>query len=139
MKLIGFNFTKINAERYPKKESRGVKINTKIDLSEVEEVKSDVLKKDSLIAVKFLYEIDYSPDYAKITLEGNLVLAMEHKIAKNILKEWKSKKIQDELRAFVFNIIFKKANIKALQLEEELNIPFHMPMPSIKVEDKKEQ
>lgn len=140
MKLLGFNFTKINAERLPKKEeTKGIKINTNIDISEIVEAKSEILKKETVLAIRFTYNIDYSPDYAKISLEGNLLLGVDSKTARNALNEWKDKKISENIRLLVFNAIFKKANLKALQLEEELNLPLHIPMPTLNVSDKKEQ
>jgi len=37
---------------------------------------------------------------------------------------------------FLFNIILKKSTLKALQIEEELNIPLHMQLPSLKKQEK---
>jgi len=54
MRLIGFNFTKINAERFPNS-PENIKFNTKIDISSIEPLKSDVLRvKDELIKVCIL-------------------------------------------------------------------------------------
>ena len=40
MKILGLNFTKLNAEKFSV-ETKGVKIGTHIDLSEIREVKAD--------------------------------------------------------------------------------------------------
>ena len=139
MKLLGFNFTKINAERFPQKSNQGIKVNTNIDVPEIKEAKSDIFKKESILAVKFKYSVNYEPEYAKIELEGNIAFGADPKTAKKILNDWKDKKISEEVRTIIFNIIFKKANLRALQLEEELALPFHIPMPSLKLgEEKKE-
>ena len=139
MRLVGFNFTKINAEKLADK-LEGLKISTNIDISEIHDVKSGVFKiKEELVGVKFTYAVNYEPDYAKIELAGNVLLAIDSKVAKEILKQWKDKKIANELKLPLFNIILKKSNLKSLQLEEELNLPLHIPMPSLKPEQVKDE
>jgi len=116
-----------------------VSINTKIDILSIEEAKSEAFKfKEDPLAIKFSFNIDYSPNLAKLDLEGNLVLAVESKIAKEVLKSWKEKKLPDDFRVTLFNIILKKSTLKALQLEEELNLPLHIPLPSFKKPDKED-
>ena len=139
MSVLGFNLTKINAERI--KETLGpseeLKIGTQIDVPELKEIKSDILKtKEDIMAVKFTYNVNYDPSFAKVELEGKILLALEPKIAKDILKQWKKKKMPGDFRLLLFNTILKKSSLKALYLEEELHLPLHMPMPSFKKEKK---
>ena len=139
MRIIGFDFTKISIEKL--KESaelkEQLKINTQIDVPELTEVKSHILKtKEELIGAKFTYGVNYEPGFAKIELEGKILVTAEPKIAKEILKQWKKKKMPEDFRLFLFNVILKKSSLKALYLEEELNLPLHMPMPSFKKEQK---
>ncbi len=132
MKLIGFNFNKISIEKKSDKKEN-LKINTNINIVDISEIKTDFFNsKEILLGVQFNYTIDYSPSIAKIFFEGNILLSIDPKEAKEILKEWKSKKLQDNFRNIVFNIVFRKCNIKALQLEDEMNLPLHLPMPIIK-------
>ena len=78
MRIIGFNFNKINIEKL-NDQVENLKINTKIDVSEIKDIKSDFFKtKEELIEVKFTYEINYDPDFAKIELAGIVLLAIEH-------------------------------------------------------------
>jgi len=132
MKLLGFNFTKIDIEKLSEK-TENLKINSNIDISDISEVKQSMLKsKETIISVKFSYKINYNPDYAKISLGGNLIVSLEPKTAKDILKEWQdNNKIPDDFKVPVFNLILKKSNVKALSLEEEMNLPLHMPMPKV--------
>ncbi|OGJ13386.1 hypothetical protein A3K82_00665 [Candidatus Pacearchaeota archaeon RBG_19FT_COMBO_34_9] len=131
MKIVGFNFTKISVERL-KDKIESLKFNTKIDLSSIESLKSDLFRaKEEFLKINFSYLITYEPEIAKLEFIGTLILAVEPKIAKEILKGWEDKKTSEEFKLFVFNIIFKKANIKALQFEDELNLPPHIPLPSI--------
>lgn len=138
MKVIGFNFTKINIEKMSEKYD-GLKINTNIDLIDVRQIKSEVFQnKENLIEIRFNYTINYNPKIAKISFIGNLLTLVDEKTAKLFLKEWKSKKFPDEHKVFLFNIILKKSNLKALHLEDELNLPLHISLPSIKEIKKKE-
>ena len=138
MKILGFNFDKISIEKLSNK-VENLKVNTKIDISEIKEVKSDFLKtKEEIVNIKFSYDINYDPNFAKINLAGNIILSINPKVLKEVLKQWKDKKMPEEFRISVFNIILRKSNLKALQLEEEMNLPLHIPMPSIKRPEKKE-
>ena len=107
MKILGINFTKLNAEK-SSIDPKGVKIGTHIDLSEIREVKSDFFSsKERILGIKF----------------------------NKVLEGWKEKNLPDDFRLSIFNLILKKSSLKALQLEEELNIPLHIAMPFLKPQD----
>ena len=138
MKLLGFNFTKIQVEKL-KERVDGLKIGTRIDVSEINEAKTGILKtKDEILSIKFKYGLDYEPGMAKLDLEGNLVISLESKEAREVLKQWKDKKMPESFRMTLFNLILRKASLKALQLEEEMNLPIHLQLPTLKIGDKKE-
>ena len=141
MKVIGFNFSKLSVEdtRDSKKSLEGVKVNTGMDILNIIEIKSDLLKtKEEVLGVDFEYKVDYDPSFAKVNIKGKVLVTLDPKDSKEVLKEWKSKKIPTDFRIFIFNIILRKATLKALQLEDELNLPLHIPMPSFtKNEEKK--
>ena len=42
----------------------------------------------------------------------------------------------EEFRILLFNIILRKANIKALELEEQMNLTLHIPLPTLKKQKK---
>jgi len=139
MRLIGFNFNKISIEKFNNK-INSLKFNTKIDISSIESIKSDLIKiKDEPLKVDFVYSVLYEPDFAKVELAGSIMLSVEPKLAREILKGWKDKEINEDFRVFVFNIILRKANIKSLELEEELNLPSHINLPSLKKENLQEK
>jgi hypothetical protein len=132
MRVIGFNFTKINAEKFSEN-AKNLKINTGIDISDIKEVKSTFFKtKEEMIAVSFKYNISYEPDFAKLTFEGKVLLGVESKKAKEVLKMWKQEKVPEDFRLPVFNGILKKSSLRALQVGEELGLPPHFPLPTIK-------
>jgi len=132
MKIIGFNFNKICIEKLSDK-LKELKINTNIDIKRVKQLKQDLFQtKEEVLEVKFGYEVDYSPDIAKISLSGNIVLLVDSKTTKKFLKEWKNKKVPEEYKLTIFNVIMKKSNLKAIQLEDEMNLPLHISLPSVK-------
>lgn len=137
MRLIGFNFLKIHAEKLSSKLSADTKVNTNINIVDIQEVKSEVFNsKESLLSIKFDYNISYDPDYANISFSGMVLISLPTKEAKDISKQWKENKFPEEFRLFLFNAILKRSNLKALQLEEELNLPSHIPLPSFKMPSK---
>lgn len=137
MQVIGFNFTKIQAERKPLV-SPSMNINTNIEFNNVEKEKVELLKEAESLKLSFKFSIAYvkkeekkESEEAKVIFEGFLVLASFSEEAKDILKEWKKKQVPQNLRVPLFNIILKKCSVRALQLEEELSLPVHVPFPQI--------
>jgi len=134
MRSIGFNFTKIFAEK-KKNLTKQPELKTAINVLEMKELPSDIFKsKETPLEIKFSYSINYEPGIAELSFEGILVLLADPKKAKEILKDWKNKEISEEFKLLVFNLILRRSNLKALQLEDELNLPTHFQMPSIKFE-----
>lgn len=133
MKAIGFNFKKISAERLKGSDTSELKVNTNIKIEDMKRVDTNIFKdKNEIIQVDFDYGIDYKPDFAKLNLSGSIILSIEPKKAKSMLKDWKKKKISEEVTVPIYNLILKRSTLKALELEEELNLPTHMPLPSFK-------
>jgi len=131
MRLVGFDFKKISAERF-KDQVEDLKFNTKVDITSMDTIKSDIFRsKEELLKIQFVYSVMYEPEFAKIEFIGDIILAVEPRIAREALRGWKEKQTPDEFRIFMFNIILRKSNIKALQLEDEMGLPLHIPLPSI--------
>jgi len=129
MKIIGFDFTKMCAEKMGKNFSN-LKIGNQINIKEISELKEELItNKESIIEVKFIYEVLYEENIAKISFEGKILIVVDFKQSKEIIKDWKDKKLQDSFRIPLFNAILRKAGLKALQLEEELNLPPHFNLP----------
>lgn len=132
MRILGFNFDKISAEKL-KDRTENLNIKTNIDISEIKKIESDILKtKEDIVQAKFSYTVKYEPGYAIVDLRGTATLSLEEKQAKEVTKEWKKKQMPEGFRIFLFNIIMRKASLRSLQLEEELNLPLHLPLPVLK-------
>ena len=132
MKIIGFNFNKVCIERFSDN-LKGLKTSTSIDIENVKQLKQELFHtKEEVIEVKFSYNVNYSPDIAKISLSGHIILLIDPKTAKKFTKEWKNKKIPEEYKFIIFNVIMKKSTLKSIQLEDEMNLPLHISLPSLK-------
>ena len=133
MKIIGFNFTKIHIEK-KSDNLKDLKLESPtVDILEVKQLKSSLFEvKEDVFEIKFSYNIKYSPDVATISLAGTLLAMVDPKTAKDLVKQWKDKKLPDEHKILVFNVILKKSNLKAMELEDELNLPLHIPLPSVR-------
>jgi len=135
MKILGFNFTKISIEKILEITS-DLKVDTNIDIVEIKPVNSDMFKtEEKFISVKFNYDINYDPDSVKINFSGNILFSLEKEKFEEILEEWKDKKMSDEFRLSLFNLILRRCSVKALELEDYLNLPYHMAMPTLKLPD----
>ena len=129
MRIIGFNLLKTSIERKEKLEEKP-KITQNIDINNV--VKEKILIGDEeALKIRFNFTINYSEDFAKLEFEGNVMTLPDKEEMSKFLKHWKDKKIPEESRTGLFNFIMNKCNIKALQLEDEMGLPFHIPMPRL--------
>ena len=111
---------------------KDMKVNTNMDIKNISLSENHNLKTDDeLMAVSFSYNIDYQEKIAKIHLEGALALSIEKKKADEVMKEWEKKNVAEDFRLTLFNLILRKSSLKAMELEEDLNLPFHLPFPSL--------
>ena len=137
MRLIGFNLTKMNLEK-KSDNFKGIKINTGIDLLEIKEVNSTLFNsQEPILMIKFNQYVNYDKDVASLSFYGNLIVSTDQKQAREVFDKWKDKKLPEDFKLTIFNLIFKKITLKALQMEEELNLPPHIPFPSFKQNEKK--
>jgi len=135
MQVIGFGFDKISAEKKASKPNvQNININSNINVKSISPEEINILKDKHTLKFEFEFLVDYKPDFANILFKGYVVLVVEKDESKDILKKWKNKKIPDDIRLPLFNLIMTKCNLRALQLEEELNLPTHIPLPRIKPE-----
>ncbi|MFH1431496.1 MAG: hypothetical protein ABIG37_03460 [Nanoarchaeota archaeon] len=135
MKLAAFNFKKISAEKLSEQVEK-IDVKAQIDITEIIPVKGGMIKsEEDLLAINFEYTLDYNPSFAKIEFIGVFVVTTNSKESKNILKEWKDKKIPADFKKGIYNIILRKSNIKALSLEDEMGLPLHIQLPFFKKEE----
>ncbi|MAG07272.1 hypothetical protein CMI46_00455 [Candidatus Pacearchaeota archaeon] len=138
MKVVGFNFRKISVEK-DSEVKPGVKVNTNIEIKEVNNQKSDIFGDKDVFNFEYEFTIKYEPKYAKIVFGGGILALIEdEKLEKEVKESWKKKILPDELKIPLMNIIFSRCNVKALQLEEDTNLPPHLPSPKFAKQSKSE-
>lgn len=129
MQIIGFTLNKISIERKEKQQGK-LEIKQNINIDDISTDKINISDKE-IIQTSFTFGVDYSPNFARVELKGQIALLPEKEELKDILRDWKKKQISERFRIPLFNFIMSKCNIKALDLEDELNLPLHVPMPRI--------
>ncbi|MEK6883757.1 MAG: hypothetical protein AABY22_29280 [Nanoarchaeota archaeon] len=129
MRIIGFTLSKILAERAkPLKGKLEIKSGLNIDNIEKDEIN---LGNSTSLRFDFTHTINYSEDIAKIEIKGSVIAIDENDESKEILKNWKKKKFDHPIKLALFNFIMEKCNLKALDLEDQISVPFHIPMPKL--------
>ncbi len=138
MRVVAFNFRKINVEK--KSDSmKNAKIDSRLNIDTIEKVDSSMVSDNEIVLkIKFDYNIEYKEDLANIELKGNLLIVLDKKEGKKVIKSWKKKDLSEKFKLGIFNFILKRSNVKALSLEEDMGLPLHIPLPSLKKQNKKE-
>ncbi len=128
MKFLGLKYTKISVKKNPNFDGK-ITMNQNIKINSIEDYKQ-LDRKEESIKVSYKFEVSYG-DLGNIELEGILFLAMDSKLQKQILKDFESKKADTEENVLIMNLIIQKSSIKAMELEEEMNLPIHVKLPSL--------
>lgn len=136
MQVIGFNFTKLSAERFPNYKS-GKVVTNNIEFTNLEKEKVELLKDKEVVKLSFRYSLTYKNDDktsdkdGEIIFEGHVMLSLENEDGKELLKSWKKKELPPSFRIPIFNLLIRKCAAKALAYEEELNLPAHIAIPQL--------
>lgn len=136
MAVIGFNFDKISVEK--KNPIKG-SVSVKNDISIVNVVKDSLVmgpKKENILRFDFEFSADYQPDIGRIDIEGNLIFTEKPGEIEKILASWKKDKtIPTDLMTQLVNIAIMRSNIKAFSLAQDVNLPTHIRLPTIRPKD----
>jgi len=135
MAIIGFNLEKISIER-KNPLTKDTNIKTRLNIKKVQEEDIKEFKDKATLSFYFEFEINYEPKIASILFTGYILTTEEKEKAQQILKEFKKKQLNDETQFQISNVIWQKCNIKALHLEQELNLPPHLPLPQLQPKSK---
>jgi len=129
-KLGAFRFSRQSVERNEEFNGK-LKITPNINIKNIEKFKSENSKQESL-KVDFKFEVDYN-GLGKVSLEGRMFLIVSAQVLKEAVDGWKNKKLDNEINLLILNVIMQKSSVKALQLEEEIGLPFHVQLPRLQV------
>jgi hypothetical protein len=133
IQVLGFNYTKLSAERYPDFKGK-LEINPNINIASIEKHELNLIKQDA-VKIVFSFGIKYK-DLADINLQGDIILRTDTKTQKEIIKGWKDKNLDQEIQTMILNLIMQKASIRAIELEEEMGLPIHIKIPRLEVSKK---
>ncbi len=130
IKLAAFKYNKISVERAD--EFKGeLKITPNINIKSIDKHKVETSKQDFL-KVGFKFGVDYN-GLGKVELEGLMTLVVDAKTQKEVIDSWKDKKLDNTINILILNIIMQKASLKALELEDTMNLPLHVQIPRLQL------
>ena len=138
MTIVGFNFTKLEAEKKELVKGK-ININNNVSIKNVEEKKLSLANdKQKVLSFTFEFTAKYDPDIGSIKFIGDVLFMEESKKTKEILDGWnKDKKLPKDIMPHILNTVLNKCNIQALILSEQVNLPPPIPMPKLQPAEKK--
>ena len=131
MRVISFGLTKQFAEKLSEPDANFT-VNNGINIKDIQKVKVDFIKDEESLNFSFEFRISYDKDIAKIVFNGNILVALDKKSASDIIKSWSDKKIPDLVRVPLFNFIMARCTVKAMQFEDDFNLPKHIQIPQFR-------
>jgi hypothetical protein len=131
-KLLSVQFDKILVEKNPSFKDKLPEITSNIDIKNIEKEKVSLIDKEPL-KVEFIFSLKFG-DLGKLEMGGRVLFLLDKESEESALKEWKSKKLPENLRLIILNLILQKSTLKALQLEEEIGLPFHIQLPRLQIQ-----
>ena len=134
MPVVGFNFSKIFVEKRTKVENvPNIQIKNNVVITDVQEEKLPTGKsKSDGLKFDFKFSLQYEPNVGEIELVGFIYYLDDPETIKSIYKGWKKdKKVSKEITTHLVNTVLFKGNIKALALSQDVNLPPHLPLPTV--------
>ena len=132
MTIVGFNFTKLEAEKKDMIKGK-INVSNNVTISKVEEKKLAIGNdKQKVLAFTFEFVSKYEPNIGSIKFTGDVLFMDDSKKVKEILDGWeKDKKLPKEIMPGILNTALNKCNIQALILSEQINLPPPIPLPKL--------
>jgi hypothetical protein len=149
MQVIGFNFTKLHAEKSPNFQTKGRNYN--IEYTDFDKEKIDLLKDSEALNLSFKYTLTYGDtdenDKSKviekqgeISFEGKLKISASKEEAEDFQKAWKKKQIPQSATLGINNFILRRCSIKSVILHDEIGLPDpHLNIPQLQTQPKDSQ
>ncbi len=135
--LVGINFDRLIAERRAQKIDK-ISINNNIRVLNVQESGVVTKQSDKAIDIQFEFSAKFEPNVGQILITGTAIYVLPKKKTIQVLKEWKkNKKLPDDIVAEVLTALLARANVEAILLAKEVNLPPTIPMPKVEPPRKK--
>ena len=129
LKFAGARFTKLISEKNTTFDGK-LEIKTNVKINSLEKIE----KMKETIKLSYGFEVEYG-ELGKIIIEGDIFLNSDPKTIKDLLKLYKDKKYETPEYLAITNLVIQKATIKAIELEEEINLPLHIKLPSLSIKN----
>ena len=131
MKIIDLKFSKISSEVLKGNKEIKSNLSIKADLKtkDIEKIDIEGQKEKKILKLPFVFNVSYEPSFAIINIEGNAIIGADKEEAEDIVKEWKRSK---KVGLSIINYLLSKCNVKALQLEDDLKLPYHVSLPKLR-------
>ena len=137
MRIVALNINKVFAEKTGPMKGQ-IEIKSGLDVKQISEEKVGPAKEDHL-KFEFAFTIEFRENIGKIEILCSALVKDDDNQTKEILKEWKKKQFNHPIKLPLFNLIMDKCNLKALELEDQVNLPFHIPFPKVAPQKKAEE
>jgi len=134
MPIIGFNFDSISAEKHKPISKEGVTIKPNVSIKNISKESFNLGKnKQDMLKIDYVFKVEYLPEFGEINIKGHMLFMEDPDKLKNILTKWKKdKKLDEEMALQFINTIMIRCNIRALNLAEDVSLPPHLRIPTLK-------
>ncbi len=140
MRVVGFSFSKISAERTGNVDR--VPNETLLEITEVKKEENEFLKDQVAVRFTFNYEVSLKKEkkskekpLASYALAGDILTAVSEEEAKEILTAWKTKKVPATYRTPLMNFVLRRATPKVVDLCDTIGLPSPVPIPQVKLKE----
>ena len=131
MGIVSFVFDKVSAEKTGKI-AGNVNINHNFNIKHVEKTTINLQGKKPVLKLFFDFVVSYEPNIGNVQMNGNLTYLEKEEDLKKLEEQWnKEKTLPTGISSMVANTILTKANIKALMLSQEVNLPPQIHLPKV--------
>ena len=133
--IVGFNLTKVKVER--KKPLQGkITVNHDLRLDDVRKMPLPLKEKQEALVFDFTFMVMYEPGVGEAIIGGNVLYYADPKKIDSVYSQWtKSKKLPSDVSLEIINMIMAKCSVKTLELAHDLNLPSHLPLPQIRLQE----
>ena len=137
MAIIGFGFTKINAEKKGALSGK-IDINNNVAVTDIKDSAAPVGGSSQKVAkIMFDFDVNYGK-VGSMKFSGELMYLSDAKKIEELIESWeKSKSLPKEVAPGIINTILNKCNVQALILSQQVSLPSPIPMPKVSAEAKK--
>tara|TARA_Y100000310_G_scaffold95150_1_gene92996 strand:+ start:2814 stop:3236 length:423 start_codon:yes stop_codon:yes gene_type:complete len=135
MTIVGFNFTRLEAEKKDMAKGK-ISVGNNVSIKNVEEKNLSLANdKQKVLAFTFEFTSKYDPNIGHIKFTGDVLFMEDAKKVKELLDGWKKdKKLPKEIMTGILNTVLSKCNIQALIMSEQINLPPPIPLPKVQSE-----